>query len=227
MKVGRQLSEARQRHNLTLADMSRTTKIPVHLLEAIERNDVDHLPQAFFTRMFVRAYAKEVGIDADSLVDSIEESEVEQVPMGLPAATVPIEERASSRSFVAVVALCAALTVYSGFEWKTGASATPQVAVAGAAQPFAATAVNAVATPPCVAAPPMAITVHATRRTPPSPSTENIVTVGTAATPSVKHATAEDATRITAPAVESTASTSEPTPAPVDQTLIPVPAEQF
>ena len=68
MRVGQQLSEARERQNLTLADISRTTKIPVHLLDAIERNDIDHLPQEFFTRAFVRAYAKEVGVDADALL---------------------------------------------------------------------------------------------------------------------------------------------------------------
>src|SRR5919106_3768261 len=168
MEVGRQLSEARQRQNLTLADISRITKIPVHLLEAIERNDVAHLPQGFFTRAFVRAYAKEVGIDADSLLDSIEETDVEQVPMDLPGAAVPIDERASSRSFIAVIALCAALTVYSSFGRKTGGSATPQVAVASAAQPFDAAAVNAVASPPCVAAPPAQITVQSTRRIAPS-----------------------------------------------------------
>jgi cytoskeletal protein RodZ len=227
MEVGRQLYEARQRQNLTLADISRTTKIPVHLLEAIERNDVDHLPQGFFTRAFVRAYAKEVGVDADALVDSIEESEVEQVPMDLPGGNMPIEEHATSRSFVAVVALCAALTAYASFGWKTGAAATPQVAVASAAPPLDATAVNAVATPPCVAAPPVAITVHATRRATPSPSTENIVTVGTAATPVVKQVIADDTTRVSAPAAESATPTSETDPAPADRTPAPSPAEQF
>jgi cytoskeleton protein RodZ len=227
MEVGRQLSEARQRQNLLLADISRTTKIPVHLLEAIERNDVDHLPQSFFTRAFVRAYAKEVGVDADLLLDSIEESEVEQVPMDLPGATAPIEERASSRSFVAVVALCAALTVYFSFAWKTGASATPQVAVASSAQPFDAAAVNAVATPPCVAVPPAEITVQPTRRTAPSPSTENVVTLGTAATPAVMHVIADDATPVSASAAESAAATSESVAAPADQAPASVPAEQF
>jgi cytoskeletal protein RodZ len=211
MEVGRQLFEARQRQNLTLVDISRTTKIPVHLLEAIERDDVDHLPlpQGFFTRAFVRAYAKEVGVDADSLVDSIEESEVEQVPMDLPTVNVPIEEHTSSRSFVAAIGLCAACTAYSGFAWKTVAPATPQVAVANAAQPLHVAAVNAVASPPCVAVPPPASAVQATRRIPPSAVSQDVVTVGTAAPPAVNHVTAE------------------PAPAPADQNPTSVPAQQF
>ena len=227
MEVGRQLSEARQRQNLTLADISRTTKIPIHLLEAIEQDDVDHLPQGFFTRAFVRAYAKEVGVDADSLVDSIEESEVEQVPMDLPTAHVPIEERTSSRSFVAVTALCAACAVYSGFVW-TDAPATPQIAVASVQQPLHAAAVNAVAAPPCVAVPPPESAVQTARRTPPRASIDNLVTVGTAAAPAV-HVTAVDKSDGSTPAAESAATTSEPatTTAPADRIPTPLPAEQF
>jgi cytoskeleton protein RodZ len=227
MEVGRQLFEARQRQNLTLVDISRTTKIPVHLLEAIERDDVDHLPQGFFTRAFVRAYAKEVGVDADSLVDSIEESEVEQVPMDLPTVKVPIEEHTSSRSFVAAIGLCAACTTYSGFAWKTVAPATPQVAVANAAQPLHVAAVNAVASPPCVAVPPPASAVPATRRIPPSAVSQDVVTVGTAAPPAVNHVTADDKASMSTPAVESSATTSEPAPAPADQNPTSVPAQQF
>jgi cytoskeletal protein RodZ len=231
MEVGRQLSEARQRQHLTIADISRTTKIPVHLLEAIERNDVDHLPQGFFTRAFVRAYAKEVGVDADSLVDSIEESEVERVPMDLPTAHVPIEEHTSSRSFVAVIALCAACTAYSGFQWRTAEPLTPQIAVASAPAPLRAAAVNAVAPPPCVAVPPPASTIQATSRTsPPAPidnvAIDNVATVGTVAAPAI-HVTAVDRSDGRTPAADSAATTSEPATVPADRNPAPLPAEQF
>ena len=212
MEVGLQLSEARQRQNLTLADISRTTKIPVHLLEAIERNDIDHLPQGFFTRAFVRAYAKEVGVDAELLVNSIEESEVERVPIEHPAANVPIDERHSSRSFVAVAALCAACAVYySGFASKTGAPETPPVAVASTTQPLPQAAVVAAAIPPCVAAPPPVVTVTAARRAP-LPPKENLATVSSEPEPApvpVIHQIAADETVISAPAEEPSATRPE------------------
>ena len=209
MEVGQQLSEARERQNLTLADISRTTKIPVYLLEAIERNDVDHLPQGFFTRAFVRAYAKEVGVDAESLVDRVQESESERVPMDVPAANVPIDERHSSRSFVAVAALCAACAVYySGFA-STGAPDTPPVAVANATQPLPESAVAAAATPPCVAAPPPVVTVTAPRRAP-LPPKENLGTASSAPAPvPAIHPIADDETVISVPAEDSAVTTPE------------------
>ena len=45
-----------------------TTKISRPSLEALERNDVSRLPGGIFLRSFVRAYAKEVGLDPEDTV---------------------------------------------------------------------------------------------------------------------------------------------------------------
>src|SRR5688572_16260182 len=100
MEVGHQLSTARQRRGLTLDDISRTTKIPVSLLEAIERDDVARLPQVFFLRAFVRAYAHEVGVNADELLDNARLGGVEEVA-DAPNVSVPIDEPSSSKPFFA------------------------------------------------------------------------------------------------------------------------------
>lgn len=63
------LREARQDKGLTLDDLARTTKISLRLLTALEAGDVDRLPAAIFTRGFVKAYAKEVGLDPDKTAD--------------------------------------------------------------------------------------------------------------------------------------------------------------
>ena len=130
MEAGQQLFEARQRRGLTLDDISRTTKIPVSLLRAIERNDVDRLPQGFFTRAFVRAYAAEVGLDADHILESFNPTAIEEVRLDAPVSGIPVQEPASSKSLLVVVALCGALTMfYSGYASQTAAPVVPDAAV--------------------------------------------------------------------------------------------------
>ena len=115
MEVGRRLSEARQRRNLTLGDIARRTKIPIHFLLAIERDDVDHMPPGFFARAFVRTYALEVGVNPGELLASSEpaaaaECEAE-APVPLQSEDAPVPAR-SWRFAVPLVAPCALCVLY-------------------------------------------------------------------------------------------------------------------
>ena len=130
MEVGQQLFQARQRRGLTLDDISQTTKIPVSLLQAIERDDASRLPQGFFTRAFVRAYANEVGVNADALLDNADLGKAEEVA-GAPVTHVPIEEPSSPKSVFFAFALGAACTMfYSGFASPAAPPIPPPVAAA-------------------------------------------------------------------------------------------------
>ncbi|HEX7484853.1 MAG TPA: RodZ domain-containing protein [Vicinamibacterales bacterium] len=62
-EFGAYLREARERAGISLRAIAASTKISVPTLEALERNDVARLPGGIFVRAFVRAYAKEVGLD--------------------------------------------------------------------------------------------------------------------------------------------------------------------
>ncbi len=62
------LRQAREQRGLTLQELAVTTKISARLLEALERNDASKLPGGIFARAFVRAYAREVGLDPDAAV---------------------------------------------------------------------------------------------------------------------------------------------------------------
>jgi cytoskeletal protein RodZ len=56
-------------------------------LEALERNEVNHLPGGIFTRAFVRAYALEVGLDPEQTVqDFLAHFPIEGVADGSPYA---------------------------------------------------------------------------------------------------------------------------------------------
>jgi cytoskeleton protein RodZ len=230
MEVGQQLSEARQRRNLTLADISRTTKIPVHLLDKIERNDIDHLPQGFFTRAFVRAYAKEVGVDADALLN-VDLGEIEEVAVEAPATAIPIQEPSSSRSLFFVLAFLAACTMffagfasqfYSGFVSPAPAPVSPPVAVASVSDRVESAAF---APPPCAPAIPADTPVQSVRRPAAAVPSE---TLETPVQPiPVTHVVPRNEVETSAASVDSPPDVSDaivPTPDPIPS---PAPIEQF
>jgi transcriptional regulator with XRE-family HTH domain len=68
MDVGAALRDAREQRRLSVDQLSRTTKISVATLRAIEKNEIDTLPGGIFIRGFLRAYAREVGLDVEDTV---------------------------------------------------------------------------------------------------------------------------------------------------------------
>ena len=231
MEVGQQLSEARRRRNLTLADISRTTKIPVHLLDAIERDDIDHLPQGFFTRAFVRAYAKEVGVDADALLGNLHLGEIEEVAVAAPGATIPTQEPSSSRSLFFVLAFFAACTMfysgfasqfYSGFVSPAPAPVSSPVAVANVTDRVEPAAF---APPPCAPATPVDTTDRSVRR--PAAAVPSQRLVSPVQPIPVTHVVPRNEVETSAASVDSSPAVSDaivPTPDPAPS---PAPIEQF
>lgn len=61
-----ELRLARERLGLSLRDVADRTRIRVTILDAIENQDIERLPPAIFTRGFVKAYAREVGLDPET-----------------------------------------------------------------------------------------------------------------------------------------------------------------
>lgn len=65
MTIGEQLRASREAKGLSLDALAHTTRVQTRYLAAIERNDVASVPPRPFGRGFVRAYAKEIGLDPD------------------------------------------------------------------------------------------------------------------------------------------------------------------
>lgn len=85
MDIGERLRRARERAGLSLDELSSRTKIKVSILSAIEGGHFEKVPGGLFVRGFLRAYAREVGLDPEAIVSSyLHEYEPE------PAA--PVEE---------------------------------------------------------------------------------------------------------------------------------------
>src|ERR1700740_294679 len=65
MDIGAALRDARHRRGLSLEQLANVTKIRVAALEAIETNRREKLPETIFLRGFLRAYAREVGLNPE------------------------------------------------------------------------------------------------------------------------------------------------------------------
>ena len=68
LEFGAELAQAREQRGITLPELARRTKIGVDALKAIERGDLTALPGGLYTRGFLRAYAREVGLNPDEIV---------------------------------------------------------------------------------------------------------------------------------------------------------------
>ncbi|HEX5732743.1 MAG TPA: helix-turn-helix domain-containing protein [Blastocatellia bacterium] len=66
--LGEELKRRREERNISLADISEATRIGTRFLKAIESDNYSILPGGIFTRSFIRAYAKQVGLNEDEAV---------------------------------------------------------------------------------------------------------------------------------------------------------------
>ena len=91
--VADRLRVARERADLSIQEISARTKIRVGALEALERGDFDRLPGDFYTRSFLKAYAREVQLPEEDLLREYDEThgsaELERAPVAAPAAGRP------------------------------------------------------------------------------------------------------------------------------------------
>jgi cytoskeletal protein RodZ len=84
--VGAKLLAAREQRGVPLRDIADATRIPVRVLEAIERNDVASLPSGIFVRSFIRAFATHVALDPEKTVrEFMAQFPDEAVAAGYPA----------------------------------------------------------------------------------------------------------------------------------------------
>ena len=71
MRVGSELRAAREKAGITVEVISRRTKIHVSKLVALEKHDFKNLPTGLYLFSTVRAYAREVHIDPEPIVERL------------------------------------------------------------------------------------------------------------------------------------------------------------
>ena len=65
---GEKLKQEREKRNITLEQISVSTKIGTRMLQALEEDKFNQLPGGIFNKGFVRAYSRAVGLDEDQAV---------------------------------------------------------------------------------------------------------------------------------------------------------------
>jgi cytoskeleton protein RodZ len=65
---GQKLKLEREKRAITLEQISSSTKIGLHMLQALEEENFNRLPGGIFNKGFVRAYARHVGLDEDQAI---------------------------------------------------------------------------------------------------------------------------------------------------------------
>src|SRR5689334_7696401 len=150
MDIGADLRKARIARKRSIDEISRATKITPALLQAIENDAFAAVPGGLFTRGYLRAYAREVGLDGEALVERYraefeappppepppETREVEREWLGWVRPLVEPNDDGPKRTRSALIQLCVvlvAVTVYF-VGWKRpapvhGADLKPNAAV--------------------------------------------------------------------------------------------------
>jgi transcriptional regulator with XRE-family HTH domain len=67
--VGLELKQARERLGLSTAQIEERTKVQTYKIEALENGDVAKLPDGIYLDGIIRAYAHEVGLDPEPLIE--------------------------------------------------------------------------------------------------------------------------------------------------------------
>ena len=137
------LRQAREARGLSLQQVSIATKIGLHALESLERNEAAKLPGGIFSRSFVRAYAREVGLDPEVTVSRFvaafpDASGADDMPV--PATPEQLESFDSQRRMavtivrllgISLIVLVVALIVYSLWQRRAPAAQSTQTSAEG------------------------------------------------------------------------------------------------
>jgi len=75
------LKSAREALNVSVREVADALNLPLHIVEAIEANDYERLPQAVFTRGYLRSYARLLELDSEAIVSSYPEAEQADVTL--------------------------------------------------------------------------------------------------------------------------------------------------
>ncbi len=138
---GGELEKARKTQNYTIEDISEHIKVPVHVLTAIEKNDIDALPMPTYTQGYIRAYAKFLEISEDNILQMYNRA----VPHSPAAELKPrskLKNGASSQSplvkMVTIILILAGVTtlIYGSYQYYQGKAVDMEAVLESKETPF-------------------------------------------------------------------------------------------
>jgi cytoskeleton protein RodZ len=113
---GENLRREREMRGVALEEISAATKISVRFLSCLEKEDFEKLPGGIFTRSFIRAYARYLGLDEERVLAEyqlIAKPKADFDPARLSASRAATRQRGPRGPLIAV--LLAILLLTSGY----------------------------------------------------------------------------------------------------------------
>ena len=138
---GARLKAGREEKNLAVADVAAKLKLTGRQVEAIEAEDLSHLPNEVFVRGFVRNYARLVDVDPDSLIAPVDVQATVAETITAPSAGVTFSSNGLRRWVVFPLAALAVFLVLVAalYHWLRQGEDSLVVAEPPAAEPAPAT----------------------------------------------------------------------------------------
>ena len=133
MSFGVSLKRERELRGISLAEIAKTTKISVRLLEAIEKDRFDILPEGVFRKSFIKSYAKYLGMNEEQILHEydleVQPSTASQAAPEKPSVSFRDSPAGSRRALLLTFGvLLVLLAVGFGFWYFTRASRQGEVA---------------------------------------------------------------------------------------------------
>ena len=133
MSFGVSLKRERELRGISLAEIAKTTKISVRLLEAIEKDRFDILPEGVFRKSFIKSYAKYLGMNEEQILHEydleVQPSTASQVAPEKPSVSFRDSSAGSKRALLLTfVVLLGLLAVGFAFWYFTRAGRKEEVA---------------------------------------------------------------------------------------------------
>jgi cytoskeleton protein RodZ len=165
---GENLRREREMRGVTLEEISDATKISVRALKAMENDQFEKLPGGIFTRSFIRAYAKYLGLDDEKIMAefqlvapaSAQQTDLRRVSL---QRTPPPEEK-SRAGLVTLVIL--SLMLAGGFAYYRFAKRAPTAPPASAQRPSAQASSPTLSQPQAAASNPSGVAGTGTQSAP-------------------------------------------------------------
>ena len=134
MSFGVSLKRERELRGISLAEISKATKISVRLLDAIEKDRFEVLPEGVFRKSFIKSYAKYLGMNEEQILHEYD-LEVKPAPPQPPPEKVTVSFKdspaGSSRPVLLTIGILLGLLAVGGGFWffnrtgQNGESAAP------------------------------------------------------------------------------------------------------
>ncbi|MCW8922790.1 MAG: DUF4115 domain-containing protein, partial [Gammaproteobacteria bacterium] len=126
LSFGESLFIERKKQNLTVADVAGATHLSEQVIDAIERSDVEQLPQPAFVQGYLRAYAKYLGASESQVLEDYARDVPHQQESYLQPRSMLPDEASSDTFFIKMITVMLLLVtvvaaIYASFSYYKNA----------------------------------------------------------------------------------------------------------